>query len=130
MRLNLTLSINCEEFEIDLLADLQAALSSTEGAQFREIWINSGESPALCALLNGEIGWLMYRQVLGDSSFSSRNPNYDGPTDAVTDYRLSNNQMDQYPTSWALPKAEVYAALAHFFEHQERSPSVQWHYDD
>ncbi len=129
MRPTLTLIINGKESEIDRLADLQAALSATEGTQFREVWISRGESPAICALLNGDIGWLMYLQILGDPSFSSRNPDYDGDPDAVTEYQLPSGQMDRYPTSWALPKAEIYAALAHFLEHRERSPLVQWHDD-
>lgn len=127
--MNLELSINDEQSEIASAAELQAALATAEAIQFREIWINSGGSPAILALLNGDIGWLMYLRCNGDAGFSSRNPDYHGDLDALTDYRLSNGQMDQYPTTWALPKAKIYAALAHFVEHRERSPSVQWHDD-
>ncbi len=129
MRSTLTLIINGDESEIDQLAELQAALSASEGTRYREIWISRGESPALCALLNGDIGWLMYLRIFGEHSFSSRNPDYRGDPDAMTDYQLPSGQMDQYPTSWALPKEEIYAALAYFLEHRDRSPSVQWHDD-
>lgn len=125
----LQLTINDEPSEIDSPADLEAALSATQDAQFREIWIDAGDGAALCALLNGDVGWLMYLRHSGDPGFGSRNPGYRGDPDAMTGYRLSNGQMDRYPTSWALPRAEIHAALAHFVEHRERSPSVQW-YDE
>jgi hypothetical protein len=52
---------------------------------FEDICIRSPdpEGPILCALINGELGWLMYLREEGDSGFSSRNPNYDGPADAI-----------------------------------------------
>jgi hypothetical protein len=101
--------------------------SSADG--FREIWENEPDGRALCALINGDLGWLMYLREEGDSGFSSRNPDYAGDEDATIEYRLSNGQVDEYPASWALPVAVVERALAHFRETGERAPFVTWHAD-
>jgi hypothetical protein len=71
----------------------------------------------------------MYLSEPGDSGFSSRNPDYDGPEDAEIDYILSNGQRDFYPASWALPLAIVERALEHFRATGERAPFVTWHAD-
>ena len=51
----------------------------------------------MVALINGEFGWLMYLRYDGDAGFSSRNPSYQGPSDAMIEYFLSNGQLDEYP---------------------------------
>jgi hypothetical protein len=97
---------------------------------YREVWERKGDDgPALCALINGDRGWLMYLNEPGDTGYSSRDPGYDGPDDAVIDYVLSNGQRDEYPASWALPVEIVERALAHFRETGERAPFVEWHPD-
>jgi hypothetical protein len=83
----------------------------------------------MCALINGDRGWLMYLREEGDSGFSSRNPKYDGPSDAEIEYELSHGQHDFYPASWALPIAEVRRALAYFEQRQRQPPFVVWHED-
>jgi hypothetical protein len=99
------------------------------------------------ALLNTNVGWLMYlRHDQGDSGFSSRNPMFD-ESDAtlsglafdgrfgrdrvpVITYRLSNGQKDDFPASWALPEPDIMRALEYFVEHDgRRSPFVRWHDD-
>lgn len=69
----------------------------------------------------------MYLYEDGDTSFSSRNPNYDGPPDVQIEYRLSNGQHDFYPASWALPIAEIWRALKYFEQERQRPPFVVWH---
>jgi hypothetical protein len=85
----------------------------------------------LAALLNRDIGWLMYlRHDEGDAGFSSRNPAFGGSDSAMIEYQLSNGQHDEYPASWALPAKEIMRALEHFIEHQgDRAPFVCWHAD-
>jgi len=83
----------------------------------------------MCALINGDQGWLMYLREPGDSGFSSRNPDYAGPADATIDYLLSNGQRDEYPASWALPLEVVERALEHFVATGEQAPFVKWHED-
>jgi hypothetical protein len=58
-----------------------------------EVWIESLGSQSLCALINGDFGWLMFLRWEGDSGFSSRNPDYSGPPDAEIAYRLNNVQL-------------------------------------
>jgi hypothetical protein len=65
-------------------------------SSFEETWVQSPDGQALCALINGDRGWLMYLREEGDSGFSSRNPDYDGPAEAQIEYRLSNGQHDLY----------------------------------
>jgi hypothetical protein len=96
---------------------------------FEEIWLESPDGELLCALINGDVGWLMYLDEEGEPGFSSRNPNYDGPPDAEIEYELDNGQHDFYPASWALPVAEVRRALAYFEREHERPPFIVWHED-
>ena len=100
-----------------------------EPADYREIWERRPDGRALCALIHGDQGWLMYLREPGDSGFSSRNLDYAGPEDATIDYVLSNGQRDEYPASWALPLRVVERALAHFRKTGERAPFVEWHPD-
>jgi len=44
----------------------------------REVWLESPSGSALCALINGDVGWLMYLRERDDAGFSSPNPNYVG----------------------------------------------------
>ena len=96
---------------------------------FEEVREQSPDGQFLCALINGDRGWLMYSREEGDSGFSSRNPDYDGPVDAQIEYRLHNGQQDIYPASWALAVAEVRRALAYFKQEYQRPPFVVWHED-
>jgi hypothetical protein len=101
---------------------------SPKRGQFQELWVKAGDK-ALCALINGDRGWLMYLDEPGDSGFSSRNPAYDGPADATIEYYLDNGQRDEYPASWAYPIDEVMRALEYFRREEKRAPFVEWHRD-
>ncbi len=98
---------------------------------FEDICIRADDtsSAILCALINGDLGWLMYLREEGDSGFSSRNPNYVGPLDAQIEYRLNNGQRDLYPASWALPLKEVRRAIEYFKLEHQRPPFIVWHED-
>jgi Immunity protein Imm1 len=121
------LTINQATFEVKSEAELRAALSPFETLEFREIWLNFPAGPALCALLNRQIGWLMYLRKDGDSGFSSRNSSYFGNADDVIEYRLNNGQSDEYPASWAFSETDVVKALCYFVEQRERPPFITWH---
>jgi hypothetical protein len=98
-------------------------------SQYDQIVVEADDGQVLYALINGNLGWLMYLRESGDAGFSSRNPNYDGPTDAVLDYRLSNGQVDEYPLSWALPAQEIQRALDYFRREQKPPMFITWHND-
>ncbi len=98
-------------------------------APFDEIWVESPDGQSLCALINGERGWLMYLREEGDSGYSSRNPDYDGPAEATIEYELTNGQHDWYPASWAVPIADVRQALEFFRREHRQPPFIVWHED-
>jgi hypothetical protein len=93
---------------------------------YGEIWINTPDGQSMSALIHGDVGWLMYLREEGDSGFTSRNPEYDGPSTAEIEYELSNGQHDFYPASWAIPIAEVRAALEYFEREHRPPPFVRW----
>jgi hypothetical protein len=95
----------------------------------REIWVESPNGRMLSALINGDIGWLMYLRAEGDAGFSSRNPDYACPPDEKVRYRLSNGQVDEYPRSWAYPVDVVEGALEHFRQTGEAPTFIAWHND-
>jgi hypothetical protein len=95
----------------------------------REAFEEAPNGSSLCALINGEVGWLMFLRASEDAGFSSRNPNYVGPPEANVSYTLDNGQVDSYPASWAFPIATVEQALA-FFRANGKPPSfIIWHDD-
>ena len=95
-------------------------------AGFQEIWANFDEK-SMCALINGEQGWLMYLDEPGDSGYRSRNPAYRGPADATIEYYLDNGQRDEYPAAWAYPIDVIERALEYFRREGKRAPFVEWH---
>jgi hypothetical protein len=97
--------------------------------QYQEVWIEGPDGQSMCALINGNMGWLMYLRSKGDPGFSSRNPDYRGAESATIDYVLSNGQRDQYPALLALPIEVVNRALAHFRQRGTPPQFVFWHND-
>jgi hypothetical protein len=98
-------------------------------SKYDEIWVETSDGQAMCALINGNLGWLMYLRESGDAGFSSRNPNYTGPSDAMLEYFVSNGQGDEYPMAWALPIEEIRRALDYFERERKPPPFVTWHND-
>jgi Immunity protein Imm1 len=128
--LEFRLSVNSYDTQVATVAALRREVVPFASEQFREIWLEVEEGPALCTLLNGNLGWLMYLREDGDAGFSSRNPAFEGSKSSVIRNRLSNGQHDEYPESWALPKEEIIRALEYFIEHEgRRAPFVNWHED-
>ncbi len=84
---------------------------------------------SLCALFNGDLGWMMYLRENGDPGFSTRNPHYTGDSDALIDYYLDNGQHDRYPAAWALPLPEIHRAIEHFILHAQPPSWLTWHND-
>jgi len=61
-------------------------------SSYWEVWIEATRGQAMCALINGKQGWLMYLREGGDAGFSSRNPKYAGEAEARIEYLLDNRQ--------------------------------------
>jgi hypothetical protein len=102
---------------------------ATDRSKYEEVWVETDGPQVMCALINDQLGWLMYLRESGDAGFSSRNPNYDGPPNAKLDYYLSNGQRDEYPLAWALPVAQIRQALEYFRIEQKPPPFIAWHND-
>lgn len=124
------LSINSEDNHVTSVVEFRQALLPFASERFREIWLHVDRGPRLCALLNGNVGWLMFlRHEEGDTGFSSRNLAFEGSDSDVIEYRLSNGQLDEYPASWALPEEQIMRALEYFIEQGRQAPFVDWHDD-
>lgn len=95
--------------------------------QYKEIWIDAPDGQSICALINGDMGWMVYFRWDGDAGFGSRNPDYEGAEIVTIDYVLSNGQQDEYPASWALPVSVVERALEYFRSEGKPAPFVSWH---
>ena len=85
--------------------------------------------PALTALVNGDVGWLMYLRYDGDAGFSSRNPDYNGDPSATVSYRLSNGQVDQYPAAWTYSRQVIFETMRTFAREGRVPASVAWFND-
>jgi hypothetical protein len=141
-------SVNSYLTQVDSAAALRHELEPFALEKFREISLHVElQGLSLIALLNGNIGWLMYlRHSDGDAGYSSRNPSFtsvgdapdtrifegrfDGEVVPLIEYQLSNGQVDEYPASWALPEPEIVHALEYFVEYSGgRPPFIHWHDD-
>lgn len=107
------------------LIEIENKLSSTQ--QFKEIWLQADNDTRLCALINGEVGWLMFLRNECDAGFSSRNPAIDSVRDI--EFELSNGQLDTYPENWTYPIDIIAAALKSYLVDGERPDQVKWHDD-
>jgi Immunity protein Imm1 len=102
---------------------------SDSSSNSREVWVEATDGQLLCALINGDLGTLIYLRKSGDAGFTSRNPDYAGPTDEKVKYKLENGQADYYPRSWAYPIEVVEKALEFFRVEQSPPPFINWHND-
>ena len=132
------LKVNGHASRIASVADLRRNLAPFASQQFREIWVSVDPGgPSLCALMNTNVGWLMYlRHNEGDTGFTSRNPTYDESDTLgglafdgrygtekhvpVITYRWSNGMEEEFPASWALPESDVMRAPEYFVQHEGR----------
>lgn len=111
--------------EIRTAAELDSALSGAR-PQYLELWVFSRDDRSLCALLKGDVGWLMYLRQSGDAGFHTTNPAYSGSRDDVITYKLENGQIDEYPASWAISVSQVERALEHFLDHGVPLRELTW----
>ncbi|MBO0763671.1 MAG: hypothetical protein J2P50_03640 [Hyphomicrobiaceae bacterium] len=81
--------------------------------------------PSLCALLNGDRGWLVNLNTVEDG-LQSINPDLTGDPDRVREYRMSNGQIDEFPESWAIARSTIIHALEYFIDHGRPAPFGAW----
>lgn len=106
-------------------SELEKRLSN--GEQYKEIWLVGPNEQSICALINGNCGWLMYLRFEGDAGYSSRNPS-EISGDNI-EYILSNGQLDKYPKKWAYPIEIIKEALFSFLDDGALPKQVEWHDD-
>ena len=123
--MKVTLSINAHETSIDAASELRQLLGDFAGERYKEIWLAKGLEPSLCALLNGNRGWLTYMRT-AENGLRSMDSNFPGDHGSVLQYRLSNGQIDEYPASWALEESVILSALEYFLDRAEPAPFVTW----
>ena len=95
--------------------------------QYKEIWLHSIEGQRICALINNDVGFLMYLRYEGDAGFTSRN--FQDTSKDNIEFLLSNGQKDLYPKKWTYPIDTIKEAMLYFLMLQERSPLVHWQDD-
>ncbi|HXE55086.1 MAG TPA: Imm1 family immunity protein [Tepidisphaeraceae bacterium] len=100
-----------------------------DNSSFHDVCLESPNGGLLFALINGDVGWLMYLRESGDAGFSSRNPDYNGPPDEKIRFRLSNGQVDEYPGAWTYPTEVIQRALEHFRQTGAPAEFIEWHND-
>lgn len=106
-------------------SNLNQALGSPE--TFKEIWLNHQNGTSLCALINNDVGWLMYMRFKGDSGFSTRNPN--SSSNNQIKFRLNNGQQDYYPESWTYDLKALSEAMLSFLDDGQLPSQLGWHDD-
>ena len=96
---------------------------------FEEIWCELPDGQAMHALINGDLGFLLYTREPGDPGFSSRNPDFAGQPDDRVEFYLNNGQRDLYPAEFVLSAATVRAAVQYLKQHAKPPTFVTWFND-
>ena len=95
--------------------------------QYKEIWLQGKNGASLCALINGDIGWLMYLRSDEDAGFSSRNPHIS--TEENIEFYLKNGQQDFYPKNWTYHIDKLSEAMQSFLNDGNLPSQLEWHDD-
>ena len=111
------------------LDQLKDTLSQVTAHQFAEVWLNHNRFPALCALVNGDRGWLMLLRYEGDAGYSSRGDDDFARLGNELEFCLSNGHLGTHPIAWTLPTREVLNALQCFANSGCVPESIRWHND-
>ena len=127
------LSVNGQDFVVDSVSDLRAHVATLRQAHWSEADLSEADDPgeegtffAVTMLTHDARALLFYFRYSGDPGFTSRDPAYAGPKDAMLDFRLSNGQIDEYPAYWTVPIEDALCALEYAFVHRARAPWVSW----
>jgi hypothetical protein len=85
---------------------------------FRDETVESANGAVLYALINGDLGWLMYLRESGDAGFSSRNPDYSGSTTDNTIITLARGHIQSMRSS------ERWITFGSMASHRRLSPGT------
>jgi len=102
---------------------LQKILSTTDLADLHEILI-SGHADSSMTVLTSENGaLLMFLREKGNSGFTSRSRTNEKKD--LVDFKLSNGQLDEYPTNWLVGHEEARRAIVEYKTGQ-RLDTINW----
>ena len=125
----MNITINGEQHTASGTEEKERLFASFAQTNDLEIWVSDENGSSLCALLNRRCGWLMYLRFEGDAGFSSRNPSMEEAEEPKEAFRLSNGQVDAYPSAWTIDRKMVFDALVEFVASGQRPTKVNWHDD-
>jgi hypothetical protein len=128
-RREVRLTINGDEWWVSSAAEARLLLQSRRSSPHSEIWLTGPEEQALCILVNGETASLLSLPEEGEPGWSSVNPDYDGPEDAMAAFVLADGRQDEVLASSAVPLSVALQAAEHFVETFEPAPFVVWSED-
>jgi hypothetical protein len=92
------LHIDLDESRLESLR-LEFADASSSRSLVHTLLYTREYGETLAVFLNRDSAWLMYRRHEEDAGFSTRNPAYTGPKNAMLPYVLNNGQRDEFPVA-------------------------------
>jgi hypothetical protein len=120
-----TLTLNGQVARIASVADLRAALTARASIEFDEVWLEHESGRAICMLRNRDRAMLMFlRDREGDPGMTSRD--LGATSDAPIRFRLTNGQIDEFPSDWTIPADYSVEALAQFYATATVPVNITW----
>lgn len=107
------------------LEQLAQHLEATQQHPNAQVWIHTLDGQSFGVYFNRDfasIGWVTDQ---GDSA-DVCDPDYSGHPDAMQPFTIENGQLDEYPQSRCVPKAEGTRALLFFLEHGHKPEWLHW----
>ncbi len=96
--------------------------------KFKHFTVTLSDGQSIAALINGDIGWLMYLRDADDIGFSTRNPEF-SDAEGMMEFVLENGQGDEYPTFYTYGVSDIRKALHEFVDKRRLPAHVMWHDD-
>ena len=106
--------------------EIDAELDAKSKYKHFVVTLNDGQS--ITALINADVGWLMYLREPGDVGFSTRNPEF-ADAEGMLEFVLDNGQGDEYPAFYTYDIADIRTALHEFIDKKWLPSNVLWHDD-
>ena len=117
-------SINQKEQKVVSIRDLSDFLDEIDQQGFVEAWLYFDTGSSICLLKNREKVFLMYLKDIEDEGTTSIG---DEGLSGLSDFRLSNGQIDQYPNAWCIDSEYALKGLAYFHQNEGiKSEYIQW----
>ncbi len=123
------LLFNGTDIKIFDSSTLENFFREIEDVEDIELWLFADDEQSLCALINKSCGWLMFLRYPGDVGLSSRSQEKPKSNGQELPFKLSNGQVDYYPTQWTMDRSIVFKAALEFALSSKRPEFIEWHDD-